>query len=93
MASLKPKRGEVWWIVFDPAQGTETKKQHPVIVLSNDNSNTYLDRFQVVPLTANTSRVYASECVVELKKQPGKVMADQLRTVSASRFGAQNVHT
>ena len=89
MAALKPKRGDVWWITFDPAQGTEVQKQRPAIVLSNDFSNRYLDRFQVVPLTSNTNRVYASECLVHLKTQTGKAMADQLRTVSWERFGTK----
>lgn len=87
MASVKPKRGDVWWIVFDPARGTEVQKQRPAVVMSNDISNRYLDRFQVVPLTSNTSRVYASECLVQLKQQTGKAMADQVRTVSRERFG------
>lgn len=87
MASLKPKRGEVWWIQFDPTQGTEIRKQRPAVVLSNDVSNRYLDRFQVVPLTSNVSRVYASECLVQVKQQTAKAMAGQIRTVSSSRFG------
>lgn len=89
MAPVKPKRGDVWWIVFDPAQGTEIQKQRPAVVLSNDISNRYLDRFQVVPLTSNTSRVYASECIVHVKQQAGKAMADQIRTVSRVRFGTK----
>lgn len=87
MATLKkPKRGEVWWVSFDPALGTEIKKCRPAIVVSNDISNTYLDRVQVVPLTSNIGKVYASECLVTLSKQTGKAMADQVRTVSTERL-------
>jgi len=49
----RPKRGEVWWVCFDPTQGTEVSKQRPAIVVSNNNSNKHLDRCQVVPLTSN----------------------------------------
>lgn len=81
----KPKRSEVWWINFDPAQGSEVRKRRPAIVVSNDMSNRYLDRVQVVPLTSNVQHVYPSECIVTVKKQECKAMADQIRTVSIAR--------
>jgi mRNA interferase MazF len=87
MATInKPKRGEVWWVTFDPALGTEIKKCRPAIVVSNDASNKYLDRLQVVPVTSNISKVYASECLIHLSKQTGKAMADQIRTISTERL-------
>lgn len=86
MAVIKPKRGEIWWVSLDPASGSETKKRRPSVIVSNDISNKHLDRFQVVPLTSNTTRVYASECLVQVKGQVGKAMADQIRTVSKSRL-------
>ncbi len=87
MATIsKPKRGEVWWVTFDPALGTEIKKCRPAIVLSNNVSNKYLDRLQVVPLTSNITKVHVSECLVQLSKQTGKAMADQIRTVSTERL-------
>lgn len=86
MARVKLRRGEVWWIAFDPTQGSEVTKRRPAVIVSNDRSNRYLDRVQVVPLTSNTDRVYVSECLVTLKQQPGKAMADQVRTVSTDRL-------
>ena len=87
MATVKKvKRGEVWWVTFDPALGTEIKKCRPAIIISNNASNQYLDRVQVVPLTSNISKVYASECLIHLTKQTGKALADQLRTVSTERL-------
>ena len=87
MATIKkPKRGEVWWVTFDPALGTEISKCRPAIVVSNDIANKYLDRVQVVPLTSNIRNVYPSECLVALTKQTGKAVADQMRTVSTSRL-------
>ena len=87
MAVLKPKRGSVWWVNFDPTKGTEVKKARPAIVVSNNVSNKYLDRFQVVPLTSNITNIYPSECLVLVKDQQGKAMVDQIRTVSSARFG------
>ncbi|MCB9812742.1 type II toxin-antitoxin system PemK/MazF family toxin [Candidatus Nomurabacteria bacterium] len=87
MAALKPRRGEVWWVNFNPTIGTEVQKQRPAIIVSNDISNKFLDRVQVVPLTSNTEKVYPSEALVTVKKQAAKAMTDQIRTVSVERLG------
>ena len=83
---MKVKRGDVWWVNFDPTVGSETQKVRPAIVVSNDISNTHLDRLQVVPLTSNVTSVYPSECLVVVKKQSAKAMADQIKTVSKKRL-------
>jgi mRNA interferase MazF len=80
------KRGEVWWINFDPSVGGETKKQRPAVIISNDTSNKYLNRVQVIPLTSNTDRIYPNEALVNLLGQPSKAMADQLATISKERL-------
>ena len=79
------RRGEVWWINFDPSIGGEVKKKRPAIVISNDTSNLYLNRIQVIPLTSKTERVYPSEAVVKINGKESKAMADQLTTVSKTR--------
>jgi mRNA interferase MazF len=85
--TVKPKRGEVWWINFDPSIGSEIKKTRPAVVVSNDIANKYLDRFQVVPITSNTDRLYPGESEVKINKKPGKTATNQIATVSIKRFG------
>jgi len=80
------KRGEIWWVDFEPSVGGEIQKKRPAVIVSNDSSNNHLNRVQVVPLTSNTDRVYSSESIVLFENKDSKAMAHQLATVSKKRI-------
>lgn len=81
-----PRRGEVWWVAFDPSIGGGIQKTRPAVIVSNDAANRVLSRIQVLPLTTNVSRVHASEALVTLNGDHRKVMADQIFAASKLRL-------
>ena len=80
------KRGEVWWVQFDPAVGSEVKKTRPAIIISNDAANRNLARVMVMPLTSNTAQVYPGEALVTVAGQQSKAMADQIMAADKARL-------
>ena len=80
------KRGEVWWINFEPSIGGEIRKQRPAVIVSNDAANHYLNRVQVVPITGNVNKLYPSEAYMTFRGKKSKAMADQITTVSKKRL-------
>ena len=79
-------RGEVWWVAFDPAVGSEIQKTRPAIIVSNDSANRNLKRVVVVPLTTNTSRVFPGEARVSVAGEFCKAMSDQLMAADKLRL-------
>lgn len=81
------KRGEVYWVQFDPSVGTEIRKRRPAVTVSVDFVNRKGFRYQVIPFTSNLSKVYPSEVVVRFKDGLSKAAVDQIAMVSKERIG------
>lgn len=81
-----PKRGEVFWVSFDPSVGGEVQRTRPAIILSNDAANAVLNRLIVLPLSSKTDRLYPGEVLIQINKRMSKAMSDQLMTISKLRL-------
>ena len=92
---MYPRRGEVWWVAFDPSVGGEIQKTRPAVILSNNAANASLNRLVVVPLSSKTSRIYPGETIVSLNGEQRKAMVSQITTAAkerlSSRFGLMSL--
>ena len=80
------KRGEVWWVEFDPSIGSEIRKTRPAIIISNDAANRNLMRVVVIPLSSNVTKLYPGEALVTIANKQGKAMADQIMAADKQRL-------
>ena len=78
-------RGEVWWVEFDPALGSEIRKTRPGVV-SNNSANRNQGRVIVVLLTSKAERIYFGEARVYVTGKESKAMADQIMTADKVRL-------
>jgi mRNA interferase MazF len=85
------KRGEIYLAALDPVVGREISKTRPVVVVSNDQNNTFSATVTILPITSkNIQSVYPFE--VFLSKgdanlpKDSKVKADQIRTLDKNRM-------
>src|SRR5438094_555757 len=89
-----PKRGEIWWVDFDPIKGHEQGGLRPALMISNDVFNASAAGLCVViPLTSKAHHVRSF-----LKIDPPQgglrtisyIICDQVRTVSKQRLGKRS---
>jgi mRNA interferase MazF len=83
---MHPRRGDVWWVSFDPSVGGEIRKTRPGLVLSNNAANAVLNHVIVVPLTSQVEKLYPGEAMVTLNGEQSKAKADQIATASKQRL-------
>lgn len=88
MKLMRIRRGDIFWVNFDPAKDSEIQKTRPALICSHDVLNENSTRVIVAPITSNLKKIYSFEYVI--KNQPnvvGKVMLDQIRALDKSRLG------
>jgi mRNA interferase MazF len=83
------KRGEIYWVDFEPAQGSEPNKVRPALIVQNDVGNRYAATTIVVPIT---SRLPAKEYPFmvrlpdDLLPRPSAAVCALMRVVATKRL-------
>lgn len=93
--NINPKRGEVWWVEFDPQVGEEIQKTRPAVVLSiSDVSN--LNTRYVVPIRDFKDYHTGIYYFIPIKpdksnglKKKSSVDCNQAKSVSIKRFASK----
>lgn len=84
------KRGEIYFADLNPTVGSETAKQRPVVLVSNDANNRAASTVTVLPITSNVTRIYPFEVFLPSAQsglpKPSKVQAQQIRTIAKERI-------
>jgi mRNA interferase MazF len=71
---------------LNPTRGAEIAKTRPVVVISRDEMNRYLDTIVVCPLTTKLHPRWRSRIAVTCARRKAEIAVDQIRTISKDRL-------
>ena len=82
-----PRRYAVYLADLNPTVGGEIRKVRPVVVVSQDEMNQYLDTVVVCPLTTALHPKWRSRLQVQCAGKEAEIAVDQIRAISKQRIG------
>lgn len=86
-----PRRGDVFWVTFEPARGSEQRGTRPGLVIQNDRGNRS-GRYTVVAAISSAPLPQVYPFTVPLPEGlnvSGHVNCAQLLTIDKARLGAR----
>ena len=84
-----PRRGEIYWVNFDPARGSEQAGKRPAVVLTNDTLNQHSTVVTVAPITSTIPpKPYPHTVRLSTNRLLGEstILCNQVRTVTKDRL-------
>ena len=79
------RRGDIFYIDFDKNR-KDIDKCRAALICSNDLLNEYSESVMVAPITSNLHKIYSFEYIINCDDMDGKIMFDQIRSISKSRI-------
>ena len=92
---IRPKRGDIYPVNFDPTIGAEIRKTRPALVLQNDIANKSSPVTIVAAISSKFDHpLYPTEVLISAKARTGLavdsvVLLNQIRTVDKKRLVKQ----
>jgi mRNA interferase MazF len=90
---IRPKRGEIYLVNFDPTLGAEVSKTHPALVVQTDilNSNRFTHTAIVAAITSKQQPARRLKVLIPAEGGTGRtkdsvVLLNQLRSVDRQRL-------
>ena len=87
MVTRSVARYGVYLADLDPPRGREIAKTRPVLVISPDGMNRFLDTVVVCPLTTKLHPRWRSRIQTVCAGRKAEIAVDQIRTISKDRLG------
>ena len=81
-----PRRYAVYFADLNPTVGGEIRKVRPVVVVSQDEMNQFLDTVVVCPLTSTIHPQWRSRLQIHCAGKEAEIAVDQIRAVSKRRL-------
>ena len=81
-----PRRYTIYFADLNPTVGGEIRKVRPVVVVSLDEMNQFLDTIVVCPLTSTLHPQWRSRLQIRCAGQDAEIAVDQIRTISKRRL-------
>lgn len=80
------KRYQIYFADLNPTIGSEIKKVRPVVIISQDEMNKYLETVVVCPLTSSLHPLWRTRIQIKCAKKDAEIAVDQIRTISKKRL-------
>lgn len=80
------KRYEIYFADLNPTIGSEIKKVRPVVIVSQDEMNQYLETVVVCPLTLALHPQWRTRIQIKCAKKNAEIAVDQICTISKKRL-------
>jgi mRNA interferase MazF len=86
MTILTPKRYDIYYADLNPTLGSEISKTRPVVIISDDAMNKYLETVVVCPITSKIHPTWRTRLQFNCVDQQSEIAVDQIRTISKTRL-------
>lgn len=80
------KRYDIYYADLNPAVGSEIKKVRPVVIISQEEMNQYLDTVVICPLTSKLHPKWRARIQIKCANKYAEIAVDQIRTISKKRL-------
>lgn len=81
-----PQRYAIYFADLNPTVGGEIRKVRPVVVVSQNEMNQFLDTVVICPLTSTLHPQWRSRLQIQCAGQDAEIAVDQIRTISKRRL-------
>jgi mRNA interferase MazF len=80
------KRYEIYFADLNPTIGSEICKTRPVVIISENAMNKYLETVVVCPLTSKIHVKWRTRLQISCAGKQSEIAVDQIRTISKKRL-------